>query len=75
MNKLRETYDITNIPLFAINKNGNYVNNHWLICRENVMPLKRKNNMIAENAYLYKKRYRFCTISIDSPEMYDLKVE
>lgn len=144
MNELREICDITNTPLFGINKNGNHVNNQWLICCENVMPLKRKNNrivekdiffidqelnsssiivnlggvyenqvlfpteistiwfeneeskelytllkksckkftkctqngyMIGENAYLNKMRYRFCTISIDSPEIYDLKVE
>lgn len=144
MNELRETDDITNIPLFGIDKNGSHVNNQWLICRKNVIPLKRKNNMVAEkdiffidqelnsssiilnlgggyenralfpteistiwfeneeskelytmlkkscnkfmkctqngymigeNAYLNKMRYRFCTMGIDSSDMYDLKVE
>ena len=144
MNELRETDDITNMPLLGIDKNGSHVNAQWLICCENVIPLKRKNNMVAEkdiffidqelnsssiivnlggvyenralfqteistiwfeneeskelytmlkksckkftkctqngymigeNAYLNKMRYRFCTIGIDSPDMYDLKVE
>lgn len=36
------------IPLFGIDKNGSHVNNQWLICRKNVISLKRKNNMVAE---------------------------
>ena len=31
--------------------------------------------MIGEKAFCCKRQYRFCTINIDSPEVYDLKME
>ena len=31
--------------------------------------------LIGKDAYLYKNQYRFCTIGIDSPQIYDLKFE
>ena len=31
--------------------------------------------LIGKNALLCKEKYRFCTISIDSPQIYDLKLK
>ena len=142
MYNLIETSDITKDTLFGINTKGNHTNNQWLICHNDTIPLKRKNNMcldkfiffldqelnessvviniggvyednalfpteistiwyedaeskelytmlkksckkyttctqngylVGKNAFSCKMQYRFCTINIDSPPMYDLK--
>ena len=144
MYDLVEISDITKDTLFGINIKGNHTNNQWLICHNDTIPLKRKNNMcldkfiffldqelnessvviniggvyednalfpteistiwyedaesqelytmlkkscekyttctqngylIGKNALLCKEKYRFCTISIDSPQIYDLKLK
>lgn len=144
MYDLVEISDITKDTLFGINQKGNLLNSQWLVCCNDTMPLKRKNNMcldnniffldqevneysaviniggvyedkalfpteistiwyekteskelytmlkksckkytactqhgylIGKNALLCKEKYRFCTISIDSPQIYDLELK
>ena len=42
---------------------------------ENMLPVLKMVILIGKDAYLYKNQYRFCTIGIDSPQIYDLKFE
>ena len=49
MYDLVEISDITKDTLFGINQKGNLLNSQWLVCYNDTMPLKRKNNMCLDN--------------------------
>ena len=42
---------------------------------EKYVACTKNGYLIGKDAYLYKNQYRFCTIGIDSPQIYDLKFE
>lgn len=47
---LIETADITNGAFLGISTKGNHTNDRWLVCHNDVVPLKRKNNMCQDNS-------------------------
>lgn len=49
MYDLVEISDITKDTLFGINQKGNLLNSQWLVCYNDTIPLKRKNNMCLDN--------------------------
>lgn len=42
---------------------------------EKYVACTKNGYLIGKDAYLYKNQYRFCTIGIDSPQIYDLQFE
>ena len=71
MDDLIQISDITKQLHFGINIRGNHINNQWLVCLSNTIPIKSKNKFCADNIFFIDQELNKAFILIDIGGFYE----